>query len=337
MLPMNLTFSLSFKCNSRCMTCNIYKKDTEELTLEEWRNVFKGLGKNVFWATISGGEPFLRQDLYEIVCALYDHCRPSVINIPTNGILIDKIPGIAYKISKYCNNSQIVINVSIDDIEKRHDNIRGVPGNFEKAVNVFRNLKKIDSQNLSAGIHTVISGFNVKRIKQISDYMLDLNPDSYITEIAEERVELDTVGSGITPGYEEYAEAVDYLVNKMKIARYNKAGKITRAFRICYYTLVKEILKKKYQVLPCYAGFASAQVAPDGEVWMCCIKAESIGNLKDAEFDFKRLWFSEKAEEQRKRIKAGECYCPLANAAYTNMLHNIKSLFKAGKNFLRYR
>ena len=68
---------------------------------------------------------------------------------------------------------------------------------------------------------------------------------------------------------------------------------------------------------------------------MCCIKAQPIGSLREVAYDFRKVWFSDKADKIRESIKKGECHCPLANAAYTNMLLNPKSMCKAGINLLR--
>lgn len=305
--------------------------------MEDWRKIFKNLGKDLFWVTISGGEPFLRNDLSELVCSLYDYCRPSIINIPTNGILKETIPGTVKHIALHCKKSQIVINLSIDEIEDKHDAIRGVPGNYAKAVEAYKALKTLDISNISIGIHTVISKFNVTRIPEIYRHLRTLNPDSYITEIAEEREELNTIRADISPEYQDYAHAVDFLTKELAEDHFNRVGKITRAFRIEYYQMVKRILKDQRQIIPCYAGFSSAQIAPDGDVWMCCIKAESIGNLRDVDYDFKKIWFSEKAKISRQHIKNGECYCPLANASYTNMLFSLKTLSRVGWNFIKLK
>jgi len=332
---MNLTLSVTYKCNSRCKTCNVYKRTSNELSLGEWRRIFEGIGGTPFWVTISGGEPFLRPDIIEIVTTLYDQCHPAIINIPTNGLLDHRIPEIVEAIARHCKKAQIVVNLSIDEIGERHDVIRGVRKSYTKALATFKRLKGLDMQNLSIGIHTVISKFNVTRIPEIYQHLRTLDPDSYITEIAEERVELNTIGSGITPMFEDYANAVDFLTKELKKDNFSRVGKITRAFRLGYYKMVKQVLKEHRQIIPCYAGFASAQIAPDGDVWMCCIKAEPVGNLRDINYDFKYVWFSEKAKKLRKNIKSGECYCPLANASYTNMLHNLKSLSRVGCNFIK--
>lgn len=333
--PMNLTLSVSFSCNSRCKTCNVYNRKSQELSLEEWRKIFQSLKKTPFWVTISGGEPFLYKDIEALVGYLYDNCRPSIINIPTNGLLYERIPIIVKQIARHCIKSQIVINLSIDEIEGRHDAIRGVPGNYSKAIKTYAALMAINAPNLTVGLHTVISKFNAQRIPQIYEHLRALKPDSYVTEIAEERAELGTVGAEITPEYNLYTDAVDFLMERMRNDHFSRIGRITRAFRFQYYQMMKTILKEKRQVIPCYAGIASAQIAPSGDVWMCCIKAESIGNLKKANYDFTKVWTSKKAWESRQRIKKKECYCPLANAGYTNMLFDLKTVLRAGYNFMK--
>ena len=332
-LPLNLTLSVSFKCNSCCLTCNIHKKTSDEMDLDEWRKVFHSLGKTPFWVTISGGEPFLREDLSVLAASLYDTCRPSIINIPTNGLLANRIPACVAEIVRHCTKAQIIINLSVDELGSRHDEIRGVQGNFAKIMETFRALKKLEANNLTIGFHTVISKFNANRIPDIHRYLMAFDTGSYVTEIAEEREELGTMGFDIGPSSQAYAKAVDYLIDALKKASFNRMGKITRAFRAEYYQIVKRILKEKRQVIPCFAGFASGHIAPDGHVWACCTRAESMGNVKENGYDFKRVWFSKKADELRKSIRKGRCYCPLANASYTNMLFDPRTLLRVGRNY----
>jgi len=239
------------------------------------------------------------------------------------------------QIADYCRKSHVVINLSVDEIGVRHDAIRGVDGAYERAMLTLKNLQELEKANISVGIHTVISTFNVANIPKIFKELQALNPDSYITEIAEERAELDTIGTEITPDYKGYANAVDFLSRELQQAQFDRVGKIARAFRLEYYANCKKTLVEKRQIIPCYAGFASAQIAPDGDVWMCCTEAESIGNLKEVDYDFSRVWYSEKAAKMRRRIKAAECYCPLANVSYINILHNLKALARVGWNYIR--
>jgi MoaA/NifB/PqqE/SkfB family radical SAM enzyme len=330
MLPLNLTITPSPRCNSRCVTCNIWKKRADELSLEEWDKVFRGLGRVPYWVTISGGEPFLNREIVALCQSLYEHCRPGIINIPTNGLLHTAITDAVEAIARSCSGSQIIINLSLDGIGERHDRLRGVPGNFERFEESYQALKRLRYSNLSVGIHSVISTFNVDDVTSLYNYAFSLEPDSYITEIAEERVELDTIGLEITPSLGQYSKAIHLLVNNVAQRQFRGISKVTQAFRVEYYRLVKAILARQTQVIPCYAGWTSAQIYADGQIWPCCVRADNLGNLRDVGYDFRQVWFSEKAQKVRQSIKNKECHCPLANASYTNMLCHYPTLFKVG-------
>jgi MoaA/NifB/PqqE/SkfB family radical SAM enzyme len=327
-LPISLTFSVTYRCNSRCKTCNVWKKRTDEFALDEYEKTFESLGSVPYMLVLSGGEPFLRDDIVDICRSAYDNCRPGIVTIPTNGILNDKIPGRVSEIAKSCPATQIVINLSIDGIEERHNEIRGVKDNFEKSMKTYKALLALEHPNLEIGIHSVISRFNVNEIPNIYRKFQTVKGIKYITEIAEERVELDTIGKEITPAYDDYVKAIDFLIDELKKERFTGIAKITQEFRLEYYRMVKKVISEKRQIIPCYAGFASAQVAPDGDVWQCCIKADPLGNLRDVNYDFNKIWHSQKADLARQSVKRGECYCPMANASYTNMLCDLKTSLK---------
>jgi MoaA/NifB/PqqE/SkfB family radical SAM enzyme len=328
-LPMNLTISVSYRCNSRCKTCNVWQRPNDDFTLEEYEKTFESIGRDAYWFTFSGGEPTLRKDLPEIIEAAYRHCRPGIINIPTNGIQDKAIPARVERILQAAPKSDVIVNLSLDGIGEKHDVVRGVKGNFKRAMSTYAALKDLKSRyrNFTLGVHTVISNFNVDDFEQIHAYVRDqLQPDSFISEIAEERVELDTVGMGITPPIERYGPAIERLQEGIRNSEFKSVSRVTQAFRDRYYDHVKRTLVEKRQVIPCMAGVASAQIAPNGDVWTCCIRAESVGNLRDHGYDFRSAWTTVKADELRRSIKAGECHCPLANASYTNMLCHAPTL-----------
>ncbi len=334
-LPANFTLSLLYSCNSRCATCNVYKKKVPNLTVDEYDKIFANIGQAPFWFTLSGGEPFLRKDIVEIVKVLYRRSRPAIINIPTNGSLYRIIPERVEAMLKACPESDIIVNLSLDEIGEKHDALRGFPGNWQRAMETYRLLKELKRYpNFTLGIHTVISVFNVQRFPEIYRELIRLQPDSYITEIAEERVELGTVGEKITPPAQDYFAAIDFLSAEMRKGHLKGLADVARSFRLEYYRLVKKYLLQHTQVIPCYAGVISCQISPDGDVWPCCIRADSMGNLREVNYDFKKVWHSERAARIRKSIKNKECACPLANAAYTNLLVHVPSLLKIAGRLL---
>jgi sulfatase maturation enzyme AslB (radical SAM superfamily) len=263
--------------------------------------------------------------------------QPKILNIPSNGLLTDRIYEAVIRIVKENPRTQIIVNLSVDGIGDQHDAIRNVPGNYVRTMATYKKLRQIEAPNFSVGIHTVISNHNVQDFPHIASSLMALKPDSYITEIAEERVELDTIGTGITPTLVDYRSAVDFLVHRIKNQQFTRINRITQGFRVEYYNLVKRILRDHTQVIPCYSGRASVQISPDGDIWACCIKAKPFGNLRKTDYDFRKIWFSKAMDDERRAIKAKTCYCPMANASYTNMLMDIPTLWRVFyRSFIRW-
>ncbi len=330
LLPFSLVVSVSFRCNSRCKTCGVWRRSGEEMSAQEWRQVFARLGHAPFYLTFTGGEPFLRADLADLVIAGAELCRPGVITIPTNGLLTDRIVAGTEQICRAAPQVQIGLNLSLDGIGAEHDDIRGVPGNWQRALETWQALKGLQARhrNLLLSIHTVVSRFNAHRLRAIVEGLEFLQPDSYITEVAEERVELDTVGWEITPPPDEYAPLADYLSARARAVPAHGLARLTQAFRAHYYQLARRVLQERRQVIPCQAGWASGHLAPNGDVWTCCVRAEPVGNLRQTGYDLRPIWFERAGELRRLRrsIAAGECACPMANASYANMLLHLPTL-----------
>ena len=334
MKPINMTISTTFRCNSRCLTCNVYERPVVELDAEEWDKVFRSLGRSVMWFTFSGGEPFLRKDLVEIIESAWRRCRPSVVNIPTNGTFPERVlPGVE-RLAKTLRGTQLVINVSLDAVGERNDEIRGYKKDYELATRTFRELKALRAPNLTVGIHSVVSTHNVHDFPGIADALMDLGPDHYIAEPAEERVELQTIGTGITPKAAELDTALAHVEGRLRSRGSDGLPALTRAIRLVYYRLARDTVRRREQVIPCYAAIASVHIAANGDVWGCCTRARPLGNLRKNGYDFRAIWRSAEAKEERRSIKAKECACPLANAAYTSILMDPRSLLSVAREAL---
>ncbi len=348
--PLNLTYSVTNLCNSRCRTCRIWQiyrtdrdKYKEELTLGEVRKFLRSLG-GIWIFNLSGGEPFLRRDLAEIVECAVRCCRPGVVHIPTNCVnvqrTLDGSREVIEAVRRTGRDVHLTIKPSYDGIGSQHDEIRGVEGNFERLLEVLAGLKemKADAPFLSVEIGTIISKMNVRNIHEIARYGAKLGVDSYRNEIAEQRLEMLNLESDITPDAADYEKAVALFQGEL--AREMRYGKFfqraTNAARWVYYEIAIDHLKTAKRVLPCYAGFANAHVSAYGDVWPCCVLADSrsMGNLRDFDCDFRALWHSRRAAEVRRFVKRNECACPLANQRYSDMLLHVPSLLKVVRNVL---
>lgn len=334
--PINLTLSVTNMCQSRCKTCNIwrvYQQDRElldeELTLREIESIFEAIG-HVYFFNISGGEPFLRRDLPQIVRAACMHLRPRVIHTPTNalspGVIETRVQEILAIIGESGQPIHFTIKPSFDGVGPVHDEIRGVGGNFDKVLDTVARLKTLKAKhpNLEIGLGTIISRFNIDTIGDTAGYAAQMGVDSYISEIAEQRTELFNTDDPITPSAGEYEAAIETFnsASAGTSASESTVSSMTLAFRQVYYRAAIRIMKEQRQVLPCYGGLSNVHISPYGDVWPCCVLGYSMpmGNLRDHDYDFYRIWRSDQAAHVRRHIAHGKCYCPLANQAYSNIL-----------------
>lgn len=344
--PINLTLSITNMCNSRCQSCDIWKiypaeKDRlkEELTVEEIERIFASVGE-VYFFNISGGEPFLRKDIVDIVRVGAQQLNPTVVHIPTNALSPQRIAGLTEEIlvglQRWSPGTKLTLKPSFDGVGEFHDWVRGIPGNYDKLLETLGLLRDLRAKydHLRVGVGTVISTMNIDHLPEIIAQSQTFGVDSYISEVAEEREEMRNVGTGITPSHEQYGEAIAAFraetFDRLKEARGLEL--LTQGMRHFYYEITRRWIRDQKQVIPCYAGISNAHISPYGDLWPCAILAsgKSLGNLKDTDYDFWSLWHSSRADEVRASIKRGECDCPLANQAYANMLLSPRAMANVG-------
>lgn len=350
--PMTLTYSVTAACQSRCKTCqigNLFCKDPsrsmKDLTIDEIEKVFRTM-KPVYFFNMSGGEPFLRKDLPDIVALACKYLKPKVVHTPTNAILTDRIIENTEKIinivRKYNPEVPVTVKPSIDGVGELHDEIRGVKGNFECLLKTIEGLKKLEDQydNFHLELGTVISNFNIEYLGEIEDFVHSLGVESYRNEVAECRTEFFNLGDDITPSAEVYQNLISDFSRKVEenISSKKNLAKMTEALRVVYYDIAGKILKENRQVIPCYAGVSNVHINYDGGVWPCCVLGyeSDMGNLRDFNYDFQKLWHSERADEVRSYIRNKNCACPLANQAYSNELMHLPTLVKAGIKMIEF-
>lgn len=325
-LPMSLALYVTNRCNSRCKTCNIWKQeDLDELSLEEIQSILRFIGKAPLWFTLTGGESFLREDLLQIVESICKCCQPLYINIATNALATNSIEKKVPQIIEVCQRygTKLTINISIDELFEKYDEIRGSKGGFQKVLTSFKNLIHL-SQNghaINVGTNTTLSSLNIQRFPEIYDFLNNkLKPHSILFEMASLRRTLFLIDEDISPPKEHFLNAINFLQAEKTTTR-GTTARLIQFFRTRYYRHIKNLNK---QNMNCYAGIASAEILSNGDVVTCCYKGELLGNLRDSSYDFKDIWTSSAAKKSRERIKKDRCSCDLANIFYTNSLINLK-------------
>jgi MoaA/NifB/PqqE/SkfB family radical SAM enzyme len=142
-LPIDAVIAITYRCDSRCNMCNIWRLPKgDELAPEEYRRLPSSLRD----INITGGEPFLRDDIVEIVRIMDDRCNHPRIVISTNGFERRRIMHAAPLLMKI--SGRIGLAVSLDGIGEKHDEIRGVPGGFDKVLETLRQLRTMGYRNV---------------------------------------------------------------------------------------------------------------------------------------------------------------------------------------------
>jgi MoaA/NifB/PqqE/SkfB family radical SAM enzyme len=218
---------------------------------------------------ISGGEPFLRKDLAEIIHLFYRNNSIRDVRIPTNGLPTLQTISTTRKILELCPQIQLEIDISIDGFRETHDRIRDVPGNYDKLLNTMSELGKLKTlnPNLTLFINTVITGENKDQVVSLGH------------QFEENRMEIDghyfqiIRGNPLDPGLEKIEsnnlkEVYDELIpiNNKYVARadgkqsilnwvrrtYWKAG-----YAFSYETHYQNYANKTHWKMPCTAGQTS--------------------------------------------------------------------------------
>lgn len=167
-LPIDCVLATTYNCNARCVMCDIWKiKGFPELPVAE----FAKLPPTLRDVNISGGEPFLRPDLPEIIAMVTKTCPKARIVISTNAFLTDLVVKQMKKILKI--KPDIGVAISIDGMDEMHDEMRGIPGGFRKDMETLRQLKELGMTNLRLGF--TITERNVKHLKRVYDLTRQLN------------------------------------------------------------------------------------------------------------------------------------------------------------------
>jgi len=288
---------------------------------------------------LTGGEPYIRHDLDQIARIFYENTKTPIITIPSNGWYLEKMSKQIRNIMKWC--PELILNqlISIDGLKEDHDAIRmkglnkgqGAKGSFDKALDAIKLIKELKKEfgRINLGIATTFTSENQNKMKDVIKGIYEIaKPDNItIALVRGDPKEKVNVNLNI----KLYQEAVEYrnsLFYEKKMSGHAKfkGNKIATAGRVILNKKVQEIYETgKYQ-MPCYSGNLSGVMYPEGQVHPCEILDNShmIGNIRDFDLNFKRLWLSQKAKEEVKFIRGTKCFCTHECFNSVNILFNPK-------------
>ena len=289
-LPVDCVLAVTYRCNSRCTMCDIWKlKDTPELELEQ----YKKLPPTLCDINVSGGEPFLRQDIIELVRTLHKTCPRARIVISTNGYLTDLIKEKMREILKIAPTAGV--GISIDGIGEMHDKIRGISGGFNLAIKTVKMLREeLGMDNLRLAF--TVSKQNIEHLGKVYDLSRELGVQ-FTMALAQ--------SSEFFFGGKQVEEALDKNILKEQfwyvIKRELKSWQPKRWARAYFTKSLLDFAITGRQALLSRAGIDFFFLDPFGNVYPSVVHNAIMGNIHNKNFE--EIWNSPEAEVARAKVR----------------------------------
>lgn len=304
--PPILIFFVTSRCNAKCSHC-FYSKELNrknDLMLSQIdKPISHSMGK-IYKLILSGGEPFLREDLAELCELFYRNNQSEEIQIPTNGLAVEKIVSTISEICRRCSRARIYLNISLDGTEDVHDRIRGVPGTYGAVMKLYQRLATIKPHfpNLNLVIVSTITKGNIDNLFELFAFIKQKMPlvDRYSLGIERGRYYTEAISYPPLPKIEKLTR----LANSLN--RESEKGMRQRLIDKIDQNKLR-VIREKRQVVPCQAGRLVGVVYENGNVANCEM-LPAVGNVKDS--SFKDVWLGRsKRHQEAEIIRKKRCYC----------------------------
>lgn len=322
-MPTSAFLSVTMLCNSRCIHCDIWKnKGMDFLPVE----VYKKLPASLEMVDITGGEPFLRNDLPEIVATVRKACPNARILITTNGFLTQKIQKYADEIIRA--DPDIAFRLSLDGWGDTHEKVRGIPHAFDKVMATIQVLKTAGVKDI--GLTFTLMKINQHELRTVYAYCKTHGLSFSLNVVHDSPIYFGTKKTSLRPKSENVKKDFEYLFKEqIKSANPKDWGKAW--FNRYSY----EYMLHHTRPLRCGAGENFFYMDPFANVFMCHLKNWPIGNLRKQSFE--NIWYSKAKMHFIPNAKAcNDCWiiCTAKDAIKQNKLRvvgDIASFVTTGK------
>ena len=294
MKKLNGTVIVTYRCNARCNMCNRYKKPSkpeEELTVETIKKL-----PQMYFTNITGGEPFIREDLGDIVRELYK--KSDRIVISTNGFFTDRI-------IKLCEEfPNVGIRISIEGLEETNNKIRGLEDGFNKGYTTLKKLVEMNHPDVGFGM--TVQDENAKDLVELYKLSDKMNMEFATASLHNSFYFVEA--KNIIKDRPMVAKEFEGLINELL-----KSNSPKKWFRAYFNMGLINYIHDNQRLLPCEAGLVNFFVDPYGEIYPCNgledkFWKESMGNIRQSG-SFYEIWHSEQAEKIRQKVRNCPKHC----------------------------
>lgn len=275
---------VTYRCNARCHMCNTWRypsRREEELGPSDYERL-------PFMETVNvtGGEPFLREDLDEVVSVLKRKTKRLVIS--SNGFFTERILGLFEK------HGDIGIRISIEGLPRANDELRGIKDGFDRGIRSLIELSHMGVRDIGFGITVsdrnagdLLELYKLSRMMGLEFATAAVHNAFYFHKLDNRFEDPDAAAS-------EFAKLTAELL---------KSRRPKDWFRAYFNYGLINYIRGNPRLLPCEMGGDSFFLDPGGEVLPCNVMDESMGNIREAPFE--EIFSGNRAGEVRRMVR--EC------------------------------
>jgi MoaA/NifB/PqqE/SkfB family radical SAM enzyme len=308
-------------CNSLCRTCFYWDElnSGRDLTFAQIERLSQTAPQfEKLW--LSGGEPFLRKELAEIIELFYVNNGVRHVNLPTNGLLPAKVEAVVDRVLEHCPELTLDLNFSLDGLTNTHDVIRGVPNNFTKTLATMEMAasKWKGMRRLRRNVVSCITRSNYQELVALGLKLLaETESDGHYFEIIRgnpmdpdlkriDAAQLRALHRRLMWIHEQYAERL-----------FTSLASPLQAFATMYYLgnlkFHFDIHERNYESnqpwpMSCTAGETTIVIDHDGSFRSCELRSK-LGRLAEFDFDLSAAMQSEAMKKEVAAIPGDQCWC----------------------------
>ena len=325
-LPYKVTLVATYRCNFRCEMCSIWQKPhLGEMTPAEVESFFRAWSQ-FSWVHLTGGELFVRRDFEDIVAALVEGDRALyLLNFPTTGWFGDRTVALVERTLRR-GIGRLMTTISIDGPPETHDEMRGLPGSWDRAVETLGRLRGVRRRNFQVVAGMTLFARNASlvdaTIAAIRGRVRDFERTDLHLNIGHESAHY-FANDGYLGQPRTHAQPVIDAIDEHRSA-IGRSFHPVRFLEDRYQALVRTYYQTGKSPLPCAALTSSCFIDPSWDLYPCSIWNQRLGNLREQHFDLRALWESDSTNGVRQQVIEEHCpHCWTPCEAYPTILGNV--------------
>ena len=333
--PPFVTLYVTTRCDEECIHCyywdELNPQPNRDFRLDEFERTLSSMGE-IYNLFIGGGEPFLRADLADILLIAARQNAVANVYVPTNGQHTSRVVETLEKTLTAAPAMRFHLNLSVDHTdEERHDYIRGKERAWGRMIETAEAVRPFRKRFGNLVVHTLTTV-----MKENQDDILE------IYEELQRRFEPDGAsfnycrGHPLDPSQTELKPEI-YQALSRRMERDFREGRFARGTNAygagnhildqqVRHSVERTVVENRPQ-FSCVSGRLACVIYSNGDVVECEINNSKLGNLRDVDYDFRRLWFNEQADEVAERAANG-CFCTHECGHYASTIYSIPLVTK---------